>query len=172
MTARKRRDERSSSWPSGRSRGASIGNGAAKTFMPSAFLDSNIILYAALPPARHPQKSAVALDLLKTTDFGVSGQTLAEVYNVLSRQPSSVIGLAEIELWILSLAERPLAPVDATIVRNGIALSRRHKINYFDAALIAAAEVLGAETFFSEDLNDGQVVGSVKIMNPFPAETR
>lgn len=139
--------------------------------MPSAFLDSNIILYAALPPARHPQKAKVALDLLKTTDFGVSGQTLAEVYNVLSRQPSSVIDLAEIDLWIISLAERPLVAVDAAVVRRGIAISRRHKINYFDAALIAAAETLGAETFYSEYLNDGQLFGSVKIKNPFPQGT-
>lgn len=135
--------------------------------MPSAFLDSNIILYAALPPERHPKKAAVAQDLLKTTDFGVSGQTLAEVYNILSRQPSSIIDLAEIDLWIISLAERPLVAVDAAVVRRGIAISRRYKINYFDAALIAAAELLGAETFYSEDLNDGQLIGSVRVLNPF-----
>ena len=125
------------------------------------------ILYAALPPGSDPQKSAVALDLLKTTDFGVSGQTLAEVYNILSRQPPSVIDLAEIDLWIISLAERPLVAVDAALVRRGVAISRRYKINYFDAALIAAAEMLGAETFYSEDLNDGQLFGSVRIKNPF-----
>ena len=139
--------------------------------MPSAFLDSNIILYAALPPTRNPQKAAVALDLLKTTDFGVSGQTLAEVYNVLSRQPASIIGLAETDLWIISLAERPLVAVDAEMVRRGIAISRRYKINYFDAALVAAAEILGAETFYSEDLNDGQLFGSVRVKNPFDSVT-
>lgn len=135
--------------------------------MPSAFLDSNIILYAALPPGKNPQKAAIALDLLKTTDFGVSGQTLAEVYNILSRQPTRVLDLAEVDLWIISLAERPLVAVDAALVRRGIAISRRYKINYFDAALIAAAEILGAEIFYSEDLNDGQSFGSVKIENPF-----
>lgn len=114
-----------------------------------------------------PQKSAIALDLLKTTDFGVSGQTLAEVYNILSRQPPSVMDLAEVDLWIIALAERPFAPVDAALVRRGIAISRRYKIGYFDAALIAAAEILGADTFYSEDLNNGQLFGSVRVKNPF-----
>ena len=62
---------------------------------------------------------------------------------------------------------RLLLADDHALVRRGMALSRRNKINYFDAALIAAAEILGAETFYSEDLNDGQFFGSVKVVNPF-----
>jgi predicted nucleic acid-binding protein len=124
-------------------------------------------LYAALPPQKNPQKAAVALDLLKTTDFGVSGQTLAEVYNVLVRQTAPRLDEAEIDLWIGSLAERPFVPLDAAMVRRGISLSRRYRIAYFDAALLAAAERLDAEVFYSEDLNDGQLYGSVKVVNPF-----
>jgi predicted nucleic acid-binding protein len=135
--------------------------------MPSVFLDSNVILYAALPPKDELRKAAIALDLLKTTDFGVSGQTLAEVYNVLSRQNDPAIDEGEIDLWVISLAERPLAPADAGIVRRGAALSRRYRIGYFDAALIAAAERLGADTFYTEDLNDGQSYGAVTARNPF-----
>lgn len=135
--------------------------------MPSAFLDSNVILYAALPPTKNPRKASVALDLLKTTDFGVSGQTLAEVYSVLARQTAPRLDEAEIDLWVGSLAERPLVAVDASIVRRGVAISRRFRIGYFDAALIAAAERLGATTFYSEDLNDGQSYGSVTVRNPF-----
>ncbi len=75
--------------------------------------------------------------------------------------------MAEVDLWIISLAERPLAAVDGALVRSGMAISRKYKITYFDAALIAAAEILGAGTFYSEDLNDGQFYGSVKVVNPF-----
>lgn len=135
--------------------------------MPSVFLDSNIILYAALPPKNDAGKARIARDLLKTTDFGVSGQTLAEVYSVLARQRDPVIDEAEIDLWIISLAEQPLAAVDALIVRRGVELSRRYRIGYFDAALIAAAERLGAATFYTEDLNDGQAYGAVVARNPF-----
>ncbi len=134
--------------------------------MPSVFLDSNIFLYAALPPKNDAGKGRIAPDLLKTTDFGVSSQTLAEVYGALARLRDPVIDEAEIELWIVSLAEQPLAPVDALFVRRGVELSRRYRIGYFDTALIAAAERLGAETFNTEDPIDGQDHGAVVAINP------
>ncbi len=34
-------------------------------------------------------------------------------------------------------------------------------------AIVAAAEALGAETLFSEDLNHGQRYGPVQVRNPF-----
>lgn len=135
--------------------------------MPSAFLDSNVILYAALPPKQDRRKASVALDLLRTSDYGVSGQVLAEVYNVLSRTAAPQIDETEIDLWIISLAERPFAPIDAALVRRGIAISRRYKISYYDAAIVAAAERLGAGTLYTEDLNNGQSYGAVTARNPF-----
>lgn len=135
--------------------------------MPNAFLDSNVILYAALPPRETPEKAAVARDLLRTTNFGVSGQTLAETYNVLARSTSPKIDEAEIDSWIANLAKRPFAPVDAALVERGIALSRRYRISYWDGAIVAAAERLGADTLYTEDLNNGQVYGAVTARNPF-----
>lgn len=109
----------------------------------------------------------MALDLLRTSDFGVSGQVLAEVYNVLSKTTSPKLEEAEIDLWIISLAERPFTAIDASLVRRGIAVSRRYKISYWDGAIIAAAERLGAETLYTEDLNNGQLYGAVTARNPF-----
>ena len=55
--------------------------------------------------------------------------------------------------WIERLAAFPFTVVDANIVRAGIFLSRRYQIRYYDAALLAAAERLGAPVFYSEDLS-------------------
>jgi predicted nucleic acid-binding protein len=53
---------------------------------------------------------------------------------------------------------------------NGVGKSRfrapvRHQ--YYDAALLAAAERLGASIFYSEDLSHRQTYGSVTVINPF-----
>ena len=69
--------------------------------------------------------------------------------------------------WIERLTEQVCIPVDATLVRNGILLSERYRIDYWDAAIVAAAETAGVETLYSEDLNHGQVYGSVIVVNPF-----
>ncbi len=48
-------------------------------------------------------------------------------------------------------------------------MSERYKISYWDGAILAAAEQLGAPILYTEDLNDGQTYGSVTVINPFKA---
>ncbi len=43
----------------------------------------------------------------------------------------------------------------------------RYTISYWDAAIVAAAEALGAHTVYSEDFNDEQHYGRVRVVNPF-----
>ena len=52
-------------------------------------------------------------------------------------------------------------------MRIAVELSELYRISYWDAAVLAAAEALGAHTVYSEDLNNGQQYGRVRVMNPF-----
>ena len=61
----------------------------------------------------------------------------------------------------------PVVPVDESLVRTAIVLARRFQVHYYDAAIIAAAERLGAPILYTEDLNHGQRYGSVQVQNPF-----
>jgi predicted nucleic acid-binding protein len=131
------------------------------------FLDTNVLVYGAVGRRDEPRKAAIAREIVATRLFGVSAQTLAEFYAVVSRLVRTPLSLPEIDAWITHLSSFPCAAVDADLVREGILLSRRYRIGYFDAALIAAAERLGAVTFYSEDLGHGQAYGSVRVVNPF-----
>jgi predicted nucleic acid-binding protein len=134
------------------------------------FLDTNILVYGAVGRRDDPRKAAVARQIVSTKLFGVSAQTLAEFYNVVSRQVLVPLSLAEIDAWIEHLTTFPFTVLDTSLVRAGIFLSRRYGIRYCDAALLAAAERLGAPIFYSEDLNHGQSYGSVRVINPFREE--
>jgi predicted nucleic acid-binding protein len=92
---------------------------------------------------------------------------LAEFYAVSQRKDLGPLPSAETDRWIDLLSEFPQTPVDSGIVRRGIVLSRLYKIQYYDAALLAAAERLGAPVFYTEDLNHSQLYGSVRAINPF-----
>ena len=145
--------------------------------MIECFLDTNVLVYAAAGQTATPAKHAVARDLVLNTQFGVSAQTLAEFYRVVTQKAKTPLSSQDVDAWIDELSARPLTPIDESLVRAGINISRRYNLRYFDAALIAAAERLGAPTFYSEDLNNGQTYGKVKVINPFlntkaPAETR
>ena len=129
------------------------------------FLDSNVLLYAASERSRDPRRFDIAIELVLGTVFGVSGQSLAEFANV-SRRKNLLEG-AEIDLWLAFLGTFPFVPVDQNYVAAGLALARRYQLKYYDAALLAAAERIGAPIFYTEDLNHNQVYGSVRAVNPF-----
>ena len=99
------------------------------------------------------------------TLFGVSGQSLAEFANV-ARKKSYANDVA-IDRWLVFLGSLPFVAVDQLYVAAGLALARRYQLRYYDAALLAAAERLGAPIFYTEDLNHGQLYGSVRAVNPF-----
>jgi predicted nucleic acid-binding protein len=61
----------------------------------------------------------------------------------------------------------PVAVVDAGLARIAIDISTRYQISYWDAAIIAAAESLGAAVLYSEDLSHGQAYGTVRVHDPF-----
>ena len=69
--------------------------------------------------------------------------------------------------WIEQWVAFPCQVIDHQLVRIAIELSERYAISYWDAAILAAAEALGARTVYSEDLNDGQKYGRLRVVNPF-----
>ena len=131
------------------------------------FLDTNILIYAAAGKEDEPEKYPISYELVLTRYFGVSGQTLAEFYWNILRKPRIPPTLSEVDDWIERLAQHPFTPVDVSLVRAGIFLAQRYRIAYWDAALIAAAQRLGAPVFYTEDLNHGHMYGSVRAINPF-----
>jgi predicted nucleic acid-binding protein len=56
---------------------------------------------------------------------------------------------------------------DYPLIVAGIESSLRFNISFWDGAIIAAAERLGATTLYTEDLNHGQHYRSVQAINPF-----
>mgnify|MGYP002083440733 FL=1 len=69
--------------------------------------------------------------------------------------------------WIELLEQQPCVAIDSTLVKRGAAISARYQIAYYEGAIIAAAEALGAATVYSEDMGHGQSYGAVKVINPF-----
>jgi predicted nucleic acid-binding protein len=116
-----------------------------------------------------PRKFEVASALVGFKDFGLSGQVLAEfcVNAVQQRKGRKPLTETELDLWMGLLADYPIQAVDGDLVQTGVAYSRRFRISYWDAALIAAAERLDAAILYTEDLNHDQLYGSVRVVNPF-----
>jgi predicted nucleic acid-binding protein len=131
------------------------------------FFDTNVLVYAAVGTGKDERKRKRALDLIQSEDFGTSAQVLQEFFVTVVRKASRPLSAARALEWIEQWAAFPCQPIDRELVQIAVVLSRRFAISYWDAAILAAAEALGSHTVYSEDLNDGQQYGQVRVVNPF-----
>jgi predicted nucleic acid-binding protein len=104
---------------------------------------------------------------MERSDFVVSAQVMAEFVSVVRRKSSPPLPDETIGEWLDELERRGTLPVDAALVRRGAAISAEHRVNYYDGAILAAAERLGCDTVLSEDMTDGRSYGGVTVRNPF-----
>jgi predicted nucleic acid-binding protein len=132
-----------------------------------AFLDTNVLIYAVSSSRAESAKKERALELIVHTDFGLSAQVLQEFYVNVTRKiakpltPDAAVALLE------QLRRFPMVPTDYPLIVAGVEISLRFGISYWDGAIIAAAECLGATTLYTEDLSHGQRYGTVQAVNPF-----
>ena len=131
------------------------------------FLDSNILVYAAMVRPGEEFKRQRALDLIQSEHFGTSAQVLQEFYVTVVRKAKHPLTAVQALEWIHQWAAFPCQAIDRDLVQIAIEISVRYKIGYWDAAIIAAAASLGARILYSEDLNNRQSYGSVQVVNPF-----
>lgn len=131
------------------------------------FLDTNILVYAAYPKGDEEDKRIVAAELLAREEHALSTQVLIEFVNVTTRKRKPGLLLHEVRAWLLDFRTSPVVGADSELVIEALDASERFKIDFLDGLIIAAAVRAGARTLYSEDLNDGQVYGTVKVVNPF-----
>jgi len=133
----------------------------------NVFFDTNVLVYAAVGKGQDERKRRRALALIESEDFGTSAQVLQEFFVTVVRKIVRPLSPTEALEWIEQWVAFPCQVIDHELVRIAVERSERYKISYWDAAILAAAEALGVHTLYSEDLNDGQRYGTVKVVNPF-----
>ena len=131
------------------------------------FLDTNVLVYAVSSAEHEAGKSRRALELVETSDFGLSAQVLQEFYVTVTRKIKKPLAP---ELAVALMDQYRVFPVVATdypLIVSAVELSLRYGVSYWDGAILAAAEALEAQVLYTEDLNHGQRYGAVRAVNPF-----
>ncbi|MFZ4820095.1 MAG: PIN domain-containing protein [Limisphaerales bacterium] len=132
-----------------------------------AFVDTNVVLYAASKDPADAAKAEIAGRLLTEVRFGISLQVAQEFYHCARVKARLGISQTEGERLVGLLLLRPFVPTDVSLFSDARVLADRFQLRYWDAAIVAAARRLGAPTLFSEDLNHGQNYDGVQVVNPF-----
>lgn len=132
-----------------------------------SFIDTDILIYAEA--SDEPVKRQAALALLKqlyeSTSGVLSTQVLQEYCNLALKKlklPAAHIR-AQLDLY----EQFEVVQVTPALIRAGLDLHQTRSVSFYDAIVLASAETAGCGVLFTEDLNTGEVVGSVRLVNPF-----
>ena len=135
------------------------------------FLDSNTLVYCVDEDDKQKQQTARGLvaSLLNDRTGRISTQTLQEFFNVSVKKLKRNKSTGQKDVTDFADA----FPVHTNTVKDileAITISIKDQLSFYDSLIIAAAKAEGCEIVYSEDLNDGQEVDGVKIVNPFLQE--
>jgi len=132
----------------------------------SAFLDTNVVVYALDTADPVKQEAAIAL-LESDRRLVVSTQVVLEAWWVLTRRLARTLPEDETIAVIDELCRLPVVTTDVEVARRAIATSRRFRIAVWDALIIEAARSAGCDRVLTEDLQGGQDFDGITIENPF-----
>ena len=137
-----------------------------------SFIDTNVLIY--LFDETSVKKSRTSEELIRQSLENGSGcisyQVVQETLNIVTRKLKASPDEAR---SLLDNVLEPLWRVNPTraLYRRGLELQTRYRFGFYDCLIIAAALDAGCKTLYTEDLQHGQQVETVTIVNPFSAES-
>jgi len=135
-----------------------------------SFVDTNVVLYAYDRKSGMKQFRAQSiLEELWSEKTGVlSMQVLQEFYVNVTRKIASPLPRETARKIALKYAAWCVETGPAEIA-SAFSIEDQTKISFWDALIVASALKAGAGRIFSEDLNHGQRIAGILIVNPFAA---
>jgi len=135
----------------------------------TVFVDTNVLLYARDTSEAAKQSLARAwVDTLWAQRRArLSYQVLDEYYVGLTRKldPGLDRDAAQADVRDL-LAWRPVA-VNGPLLEDAWRLEERYGLHFWDAQIVAAARAAGCRYLLTEDLQSGQDLAGVTVVDPF-----
>ena len=138
----------------------------------AVFVDTNVLVYArdASEPLKQPA-AAHWIERLWIEQRGRTGiQVLNEYYVTVTRKLDP--GLAPDDAWadVRALLAWEPQPVDRDLLLRARDVEHRYALNWWDAMIVAAAQLQNCALLLTEDLQDGLRCDGVTVCNPFGTE--
>ncbi len=138
--------------------------------MAIAFVDTNVLVYAAEERIPSPRKTLIARELLLQRDLVISVQVLNE-FVANARHPGKLAFTPEQEDdWLVRFLQFEIAPLTLETFLTAKRLHQDHRISHWDSLILAAATGMKCAIVYTEDLNHGQDYDGLIVINPFISE--
>jgi predicted nucleic acid-binding protein len=133
------------------------------------FVDTNVLVHwrDASEPDKQEQALAWLSGLWERRTGRLSFQVLQEFYVTVTAKLALSLSpeLARLNVRQL-LAWKPVI-VDDRLLEEAWRLQDRYRFPWWDALLVAAAQISACRYLLSEDFQDGIEMGDLKVVNPF-----
>ncbi len=132
------------------------------------FLDTNVLVYSV--DSESPEKRQRALELVNRSVAAHTGcisfQVVQETLNVLIRKTDTPVDRIREMLDVVLVPLWQVYP-SAVLYQDAISIQGRYGFSFYDSLIVAAALEAGCTRLYSEDLQHGQQVQRLTIVNPF-----
>ena len=131
------------------------------------FLDTNVLVYSI--DGKDPAKQFVAREIVVSAvrggGFLISAQVLNEFSNIALLKLK--LSVEEVRKFVSFFSRIGVVSLESRWTDAALLLKQRYETQFFDSLLLVAAQENGCDEILTEDLNDGQMYGSVKAVKPF-----
>lgn len=133
------------------------------------FIDTNILVYAydIDEKSKNPIAKKILMDCWESRSGLISTQVLQEFYVALTSKLSKKLTINEARELLKDFLAWPVEQITPHDIVGATEFQERYKYSFWDSLIIVVAQKSGADTLYSEDLQDGQKFGSLVIKNPF-----
>ena len=135
----------------------------------TVFVDTNLLVYVRdRTEAEKQRRAAEWMAALWDSRRGrLSVQVLQEYYVTLTRKLDPPRSAEEAREDVLSLQAWEPVVIDSGLLEDGWDFQERFEFSWWDALIVAAAHRSGSRWLLTEDLQDGQDIFGITIVNPF-----
>jgi len=132
-----------------------------------SFLDTNVLVYT--DDADNPGKQKTALKLIeqgwRSQNLVLSTQVLQEYFSAATRKLGLSAEAAQRKIQLLARLE--IVSIAHEDIVLAIDIHRLHRLSFWDALIVRMAQKTACPVLYSEDMNSGQMIAGVRIINPF-----
>ena len=135
----------------------------------SCFVDTNILVYAHTPTegSKYDVAGALLNDLWQSRRGVLSTQVIQEFCYVLTRKMRPPRPVPEVVKRARNFLSWSIINSSPQLAIQALELTELYHVSYWDALIIRAAQSVQCAVLYTEDLNNGQQFGSVRVVNPF-----
>ena len=136
----------------------------------SAFFDSNTLIYRFSPLEILKRERATELIRQAVTQGNgvVSYQVIQEVLNVGLKASKNLLTMREANLLFESFAaDFEIVAWSLSLVNRALQLKERYGFQWYDSLVVSGALQAKCDVLYTEDLNHGQRIEGLVVVNPF-----